>query len=250
MKIISCNIGGIESSYKKSDLLGFIKREDLDIICFQELKKAKKNIEKLPNELINIPNYNSYFFPHQEKGMHGVGIYTKIKPKNIKNGIGVEKFDHEGRTQILDFGEFTLVNVYCPHGANNNYLPKQLEYLDYLKEVILEMNKEKDKIIICGDFNMAHSDLDLSHENKRRKIYGYLPAQKQFIDDLIANNFIDSFRTIHPNSKKYTWKGPKNNWRLDYFFISKNLENYLKKADVLEKEELSDHNPILIELEF
>lgn len=83
--------------------------------------------------------------------MHGVGVYTKIKPKSVENGIGVEKFDYEGRTQILDFGEFNLVNVNCPHGANNKYLPKQLEYLKCLKEVIFEMNKEKDKIIVCGD---------------------------------------------------------------------------------------------------
>ena len=177
-----------------------------------------------------------------------MGIYTKIKPKSVKNGIGVEKFDYEGRTQIVDFGEFALINVYCPHGANNSYLPKQLEYLKHLKEVILKM--DEDKVIVCGDFNMAHTALDLNHENKRRKIYGFLPEQRQFIDDLLANNFIDSFRTLHPDLEKYTWKGPKNNWRLDYFVISDTLENYLKKADVLEKEELSDHKPILIELEF
>ncbi|MCL2688022.1 MAG: exodeoxyribonuclease III [Methanobrevibacter sp.] len=249
MKIISLNVNGIRKSFEKG-LLDFINKENPDIICFQEIKSKKE----LPDEIAKIPNYNSYSFLNELKSFSGVTTYTKIKALNIENGFGDERFDNEGRIQTLNFKDFKLVNTYCPSAKGTKEgLSNKLEYFEKLKDFIFSMQEKGEKLIVCGDFNIAHNEIDTSNTNKY--MYGFRPEEREILSKILSNGFVDAFRKFNPSLEQYSWiqykyrKSKENKGlRLDYFFVSDNLENNIEKSYILE-EELSDHNPIVLELE-
>ena len=249
-KIMSCNLKGIRAA-KRHGFLDVVKEENPDIICVQDLKTNLKNI---PNTLRNIPGYESYFYESNTRGQKGVGIYTKIEPNDVFEGLGVE-IGNEGRLLRLDFNDFIIISSFIPSGGKEKITYK-LDFLDryieYLKDLI--DNQEKD-IIVCGDFNIAHDEKDLY--DKRFRESGFKKEERERIDRLLNIGFKDAFREINPDleqvsfaSYQYRKKGEDyKGLRLDYFFINERLLDKVTNCRIKDYH-ISDHNPIFLELKF
>jgi len=250
MKIISWNVNGIRAVYKR-EFLKWLTKSQADIICLQEIKAQK---DQLPNDLINLKNYHFYLNQAQKKGYSGVAVYTKQKPIRVGYKLGLKRFDQEGRILKLKYPYFTLINLYLPHGG------REKENLDYKLKVYqrllnyLKRNKDKNLIII-GDFNIAHQEIDLARPKDNQNNIMFTSAEREQIDKLIKLGFTDTFRKFNQKPGNYTWWPYFNNcrqrnlgWRIDYAFTSKRITPKLKKAFILNKIPSSDHCPIGTEL--
>ncbi|MEI8060798.1 MAG: exodeoxyribonuclease III [Candidatus Berkelbacteria bacterium] len=247
MKIVSWNVNGIRAVIKKG-FWDWFSKTNADIVCLQEIKINSEDFDE-----IEIPK--GYFVTTNfadKKGYSGVAVFSKKVPKNIKLGLGEKRFDHEGRYLELDFGNFVLINIYLPHGG------RQKENLDYklsaYKKLFLRLEELKNKnVIIIGDFNIAHSELDLARPKNNQNNIMFTPEERKQIDKIIELGFVDSFRKYHQDGGNYTWwpwladcRARNLGWRIDYCFTSKNIK--LVSADILDKVIGSDHCPISIEL--
>ncbi len=251
-RIISWNVNGLRSVAKKG-FFDFIGKDNPDILCIQETKAREEDI---PKELKEVTNYYSYFSSPERKGYSGVGVYSKQKPLYVITNFGIDKFDAEGRTLILEYSNFILFNVYFPNGKmSSERLQYKMDFydmfLDYTKKLVIK-NK---KIIVCGDVNTAHKEIDIARPKENERISGFLPVERAWIDKFIEVGFIDSFRYFNKGPNNYSWwdyksKARERNvgWRIDYFFISSNLVQELKSAFILNEIFGSDHCPIGIEL--
>ena len=250
MRIISWNVNGLRAASKKGFLEWLIK-DDSDIVCLQEIRAYK---EQLSHNLVNPKNYYSYFNPAVKKGYSGTAVYTKKKPLSIKTNLITKKFSKEGRILWLEYSDFILINFYLPHGG------RQKEKLDYKIEsyhhILNLLKKTKNKnVILVGDFNIAHQEIDLARpKNNQDNIMFTLEERKQ-IDRIIKLGFIDTFRKFHQTEGGYTWWAYIANarernlgWRIDYIFISKDLILKVKDAFVLQNVFGSDHCPVGIEI--
>lgn len=261
MKLISWNVNGLRAVHRKEMFLPFVKKEDPDILLIQEVKAE---VSQLPDEVKNIPDYESYFtHPREKKGYSGVALYTKIKPKKVtyimngKNGEGEDEHHEEGRLIVAYYDDFVLLNVYFPNGGGG---PVRLKYkLDFYDEFLAYIEKLKragKKIIFTGDINTAHEEIDLARPKENEKNTGFLPEERAWLDEVVASGYIDTFRHFHPNKKEaYSYWDMKTaardrnvGWRLDYFFTSGNLAPRLKSADILSTVYGSDHCPVVLEL--
>ena len=254
LKIISWNVNGIRAAHKKG-LIDFIKMENPYIICLQETKAFE---EQLPNDLKNIEGYELFINPADpevKKGYSGVAIYTKLNPKIIiKNKLGNEFSDNEGRILSLEFDDFIIFNVYFPNGGKSK---EHFQYkLSFYEAIINHLSKlkNKTKIILCGDMNIAHESIDLARPKENEKSIGFLPEERYMITKFLNKGFIDTFRIFVKEGGHYSWWDMKTRsreknvgWRIDYFFVSDNMVNDIKKADILKDIMGSDHCPILIE---
>ncbi|AJA48237.1 exodeoxyribonuclease [Clostridium pasteurianum DSM 525 = ATCC 6013] len=253
MKIYSWNVNGLRAVSKKG-FFEFVSYENPDILCIQE---TKLQLETLSEELKNIKEYYSYFSFAERKGYSGVATYTKKKPVSIKHGIGIEKFDKEGRILITEFNEFILFNIYFPNGQKDEErLNYKLEFYDALFEYLDKLKIEDKKIIICGDYNIAHREIDIKNAKANEKISGFLPIERKLIDKFISKGYVDTFRSIHREEIKYSWwsyrfKARERNagWRIDYFLVTENLLENVKEADILNDVMGSDHCPVSILLD-
>lgn len=250
MKIISWNVNGLRGIYQRNFLRNF-KKINADFFCLQE---TKAQIEQLPTELLNQKRYYPYFNSAIRKGYGGVAIYTKKKPLKINSQIGLKRFDEEGRFLELDYSNFILINVYLPHGgrdkSNLGYKLKAYDYfIKYLK------SKIDKKVILVGDFNIAHEEIDLARPKQNQNNIMFTLKERSQIDRLIKVGFSDSFRIFNKKGGNYTWwpyfaNARKRNlgWRIDYIFISNSLNTKLKKASILNKIMGSDHCPTEIDI--
>jgi len=236
-------------------LLNWFSKEKPDILCVQETKAMK---EQLSDDLINIDGYASYFSSAERKGYSGTATYTKIKPAEVKNGIGVKKFDSEGRFLVTDFSDFILFNIYFPNGkAKKERLQYKMDFYEAFLKHLKKLLKQDKKIVVCGDVNTAHKEIDLARPKANEKISGFLPQEREWIDKLLETGFIDTLRVFNQKPEQYTWwdmmtRARERNvgWRIDYFFISKNLRDNLINAFILPEVMGSDHCPVGIELKF
>ena len=253
MKIYSWNVNGIRAIAKKG-FFTWIKDLDADIVCLQETKAAP---DQLGFDLTEITPYESSFAAAQKKGYSGVVTYSKVKPISIQIGLKENQFDREGRTIVSKYKNFTLFNIYFPNGkASPERLAYKMAYYDFLLEFLKELLKTEKNIIICGDVNTAHQEIDLARPKDNELISGFLKEERAWIDKLLDIGFIDSFRTINPTKKdQYTWWSQRSGarqrnvgWRIDYFFISNNLKKRLKSAEIHNQVQGSDHCPISIEI--
>ena len=229
----------------KKGLFDWFKAESPDILCLQEIK-AKVN--QIPPHLKNTPGYNVYFNSAERPGYSGVATYSKIKPINIKNGFGIEKFDNEGRTLITEFKDFVLFNIYYPNGKKNeDRLNYKLDFYDTFLSYADNVKAEGKNIVVCGDFNTAHREIDLSHPKQNEKISGFLPVERAWID---------TFRHFNKEPNQYSWWSMRTvarqrniGWRLDYFFVNKEFIKNVKNAFIMQDVMGSDHCPVGIEIE-
>lgn len=253
MRIYSWNINGLRAIAKKN-FFEWINEENPDILCVQETKIQE---HQLVDELTNIEGYYSFFSFAEKKGYSGVATYTKKKPINVYHGIGIEEFDNEGRILITEFEEFTIFNIYFPNGQRDEErLDYKLRFYDALLEFCNDLIKKDKKLIICGDYNTAHTPMDIKNAKANEKTSGFLPIEREWIDKLIENGYVDTFRKLNPETIKYSWwsyrfKARERNtgWRIDYHFVSDNLIKNVKKADILTEVYGSDHCPVMIEVE-
>lgn len=260
MRIYSWNVNGLRAVINKGALQKFITAEDPDILCIQETKAKQGQAE------IDLPEYEEIWNSAERPGYSGTAIFTKIKPISVQNTLPTDQSFQdqfgdpltEGRVLTAEFENFYLVNVYTPNSKRALERLKLREtfwdptFLDYLQS--LEQTKP---VIVCGDFNAAHEEIDLARPKTNHHNAGFTDQERQGITNLLNANFIDTFRSLHPEAERYTWwshwgHARENNvgWRIDYFFISHSLKKNLKSAEIYESYLGSDHCPISVELEF
>ena len=247
MRIVSWNVNGIRSVYKK----GYLNIESLgDIVCIQETKASPNDI---PKEIKNITGFKSFFSSPIRKGYSGVAVYTKIEPKNVSYSIGRKDFDEEGRVIILEFDNFYLFNIYFPNGkASPDRLKYKMDFYNHFLEYIENFRKN---IIICCDLNTAHKDIDLARPKENENVSGFLPEEREWIDNFLKKGFIDTFRFFNKDPGHYTWWDYKTRarernigWRIDYIFINEDLKTSLKNSTILTDIMGSDHCPVAIDI--
>lgn len=251
MKLYSWNVNGIRAVQKKG-FINWLHEESPDILCIQETKAQK---EQLDDELINIEGYTSYFMSAEKKGYSGVAVYTKEKAISVNN-LGIEEYDNEGRVIILEYKEFILINAYFP---NSQAKGKRLEYKIGFCDAILEYSNKKiaegKNVLLCGDYNIAHMEIDLANPKANEENPGYLPEERAWMTKYLSNGYVDLFREEHPEEVKYSWwsyrtKARDRNigWRIDYFTCNEEFKNKIKKTDILNDVMGSDHCPVSIEI--
>lgn len=255
MRIISYNVNGIRAAVKKG-LLDWMKTDPADIICLQETKAEKDNVDCTP---FNDLGYLDYWFSAQKKGYSGVAVFTKTKPDNIVYGTGHQVSDDEGRVIQLDFGDTRVINAYFPSGTSGD-LRQAFKYM-WLDEFFIYLNELKrthPKLIICGDYNIAHKEIDIHDPKGNKKSSGFLPEERAWMDKLVAGGYNDTFRLIHPAAAhRYSWWSQRfpsvrlNNkgWRIDYITVTDPLKNKVSDAEIFPDVKHSDHCPIYAKLE-
>ncbi|MCJ7688166.1 MAG: exodeoxyribonuclease III [Clostridiaceae bacterium] len=252
MKIYSWNVNGIRA-IKGKGFIDWILKDQPDILCIQETKIQEVQISE---ELKNIEGYYSYFSCAEKKGYSGVATYTKQKPISVTYGIGIERFDSEGRIVITEFKEFTLLNIYFPNGQKDEVrLKYKMDFYDALLDYCEILRAKGKKLIICGDYNTAHNAIDLKNPKANEKYSGFLPIERAWMDKFISYGYVDTFRSLHEAETKYSWwsyrfKAREKNvgWRIDYFFVTQDLLCEIKGADILNEVVGSDHCPVSINL--
>lgn len=252
MEIYSWNVNGIRAVQKKG-FVDWVLKEQPDILCIQE---TKAHIEQLDDEIINIDGYHSFFCSGERKGYSGVATYTKEKPISVKYGIGIEKYDKEGRILITEFEKFTLLNIYFPNGQKDDErLNYKMEFYDAILDYCENLKSEGKKLIISGDYNTAHKKIDLKNPKSNEKRSGFLPLEREWIDKFISYGYIDTFRYLNPEKVEYSWwsyrfKSREKNvgWRIDYNFVSDNFIDNVKGAEILTDVLGSDHCPVALSM--
>ena len=256
MKLISWNVNGLRAIHRKGNWEWWLK-ESPDIFCLQETKAQP---EQLPLDVKSPSGYFSYFsYPVVKKGYSGVAIYTKVEPISVSYGIGVQEFDQEGRVIVAEFKDFTLLNVYFPNGGGGpERLKFKLAFYDEFLKYVEKLRKGGKKIVFCGDINTAHEEIDLARPKQNEENTGFLPEERAWLDAVVNHGYIDTFRYLFPTKKdSYTYWDMKTasrerniGWRIDYFFMSSDLQKKLKTSRILSDILGSDHCPLLLELDF
>ena len=250
MKLISWNVNGIRACLNKG-FKEFFEDVDADIFCIQETKCQRDQID------LEFEGYTSYWNSAEKKGYSGTAIFTKIKPINVTYGIGIEQHDKEGRVITLEFENFYMVNVYTPNSK------RELERLDYrqiwedeFRKYLIKLSQSK-SVIICGDLNVAHKEIDLKNPKTNRKNAGFTDEERNKMTELLDAGFIDSFRLLYPDKENiYSWWSymgharEKNvGWRIDYFLVSNEMKTQIKEAMIFNEIMGSDHCPVGLEIE-
>jgi exodeoxyribonuclease-3 len=252
LKMLSWNVNGIRAVDKKGAMQWFFD-EKPDILCLQETKAQE---DQVPKNLKDVNGYQSYFTNAERKGYSGVGMYSKIPPKKVEHGFGINKFDSEGRTLMAEFEKFILFNIYFPNGKQSKErLKYKLDFYDAFLKFADKLKNKGKNIIICGDVNTAHKEIDLARPKENEKVSGFLPEERAWMDKLFGHGYIDTFRMFNDKPDNYTWWDMKSRardrnvgWRIDYFIISEGLKKNIKSAFILPDIMGSDHCPVGIEV--
>ena len=249
MKLISWNVNGIRACINKG-FKDFFNEIDADIFCIQETKCQKDQID------LEFKGYTSYWNSAEKKGYSGTAIFTKQKPISVTYGIGIEEHDKEGRVITLEFEKFYMINIYTPNSK------RELERLEYrqiwedeIRKYMLKLNKNK-PVIMCGDLNVAHNEIDLKNPKTNRHNAGFTDEERNKMTELLDAGFVDTFRVLYPDKENaYSWWSymgharEKNvGWRIDYFIVSKSIENCIKEAKIHSEIFGSDHCPVELEI--
>lgn len=250
MKLISWNVNGIRACVKKG-FLNYFKAEDADIFCLQETKLQEGQID------LDLEGYHQYWNYAEKKGYSGTAIFTKKEPLNVYYGINMEHHDKEGRVITLEFEDFFMVTVYTPNSQSAlARLEYRMEWENDFKNYLLELSKSKG-VVVCGDLNVAHKEIDLKNPKSNRKNAGFTDEERNKFSELLQSGFIDTYRYFYPDLEgTYSWwsyrfNARKNNagWRIDYFLVSNNLESRIKDAKIDTDILGSDHCPVKLIME-
>ena len=253
MKLISYNVNGIRAAMGK-DFLTWLKDANPDVLCIQE---SKAQPERIDEQGFKDLGYKCFWYSAEKKGYSGVGILSKQQPKHVEYGIGIDYMDTEGRIIRTDFENFSAISVYVPSATNIDRLDLKMQFcydfLDYIKA----LKKEIPNLIISGDFNICHQAIDIHDPIKLAKVSGFLPMEREWLSKFIEEcSLIDSFRHFNHAPHQYSWWSYRANarannkgWRLDYNFVSQNMEVQMKRAVILKEAIHSDHCPVMVELD-
>ncbi len=252
MKIISYNVNGVRSAQSKG-LVEWLKSTNADVVCLQEIKANKDQIDLAPFEEAGYNHH--YWFSAQKKGYSGVAILSKKEPIHVEFGTGIESMDFEGRNLRADFPECSVMSVYVPSGTNLDRLSHKLEYMDLFHDYIDQLKKTYPNLIICGDYNICHEAIDIHDPIRNQNVSGFLPEERAWFSRFLQSGFVDAFRHFNEEPHQYSWWSYRANsrannkgWRLDYTLVSKPLEAKLKRAVILPEAVHSDHCPVLVEI--
>ena len=251
MKLISWNVNGLRACVGKN-FMDFFHEIDADIFCIQESKLQEGQID------LDLPGYHQYWNYAEKKGYSGTAIFTKQEPLSVSYGIGIEEHDKEGRVITLEFEQFYMITVYTPNSQNElARLPYRMEWEDAFRGYLKKLEETK-PVVVCGDLNVAHKEIDLKNPKTNRKNAGFTDEEREKFTVLLDSGFIDTFRYFYPDVEGiYSWwsyrfqaRAKNAGWRIDYFLISKCLENNLKSAHIHTDILGSDHCPVECVLEF
>jgi len=253
MRIISYNVNGIRAAIKKG-FLEWLKTDPADVICIQETKAMQEDVD---HSVFGELGFNNYWFSAQKKGYSGVAVFAKIKPDHVQYGTGHKVSDDEGRVLQLDFGDIRLVNAYFPSGTTGEERQSfKYVWLDEFFVYLNELKKKHPNLILCGDYNIAHKEIDIHNPKGNQKTSGFLPDERAWMDKFFKSGWIDSFRHFNPGPDRYTWWSQRfpsvriNNkgWRIDYINVTESLKKRLKSAEIYPDVKHSDHCPVYLEL--
>lgn len=250
MKLISWNVAGFRACLKKG-FDDFFSAIDADVFCIQEAKVTDDQFDYMPD------GYKKYLYPAEKKGYSGTLVYSKIEPLNVTYGIGIEEHDHEGRAITMEFEKFFLVNVYVPNVKRDlSRLDYRMVWEDDFRLYLKNLEKRK-PVVVCGDFNVAHEEIDIKNAKSNRGNAGFTDEERAKYTELLDSGFIDTYRYFHPNEAVYTWwsymgKARANNvgWRIDYFVVSKDFINQVENPKIYNEIMGSDHCPIGLTVNF
>lgn len=253
MKIISYNVNGVRAAMAKG-LTEWLKNANPDVLCLQEIKALESQIEKTAFE--DLGYKYQYWHSAEKKGYSGVAILSKIKPNHVEVGSGINYMDIEGRILRADFDTVSVMSLYLPSGTNIERLDFKFTFMDDFQDYINQLKVSHPNLVICGDYNICHQAIDIHDPIRNANVSGFLPVEREWLDNFMKSGFIDSFRHFNKEPHNYSWwsyrANARNNnkgWRIDYNLVAQPLENRLQRALILPEAKHSDHCPILVEIE-
>lgn len=253
MRIITYNVNGLRSAINKG-FLEWLKTDPADVICLQEIKANKEDIDCAALEALG---YNLCFFSANKKGYSGVAVFSKVKPDHVQLGNGRTQSDFEGRVLRVDFGPLTLINAYFPSGTTGDERQTyKYQWLDEFFGYLAELRETRPQLVVCGDYNIAHREIDIHNPKSNKDSSGFLPEERAWMDRFLAAGFIDAFRHLNPDAAHhYSWwsfransRANNKGWRIDYISVSEPLRSALKHAAIYPDVAHSDHCPVYAEL--
>lgn len=252
ISVLSYNLNGVRAAIKNG-LLDWLSDKSYDVICLQEIKADDSVFD---TTVFDKLGYMCYTFPAVKKGYSGVAILTKIKPDNIVKGCGIQAYDDEGRNIRIDIGDISIMSAYFPSGTTGDERQGvKMQYLDAFFEYIQKLQKERPKLIICGDYNIAHTEIDIHNPVANKDTSGFKPEERAWMTKFFDSGFIDTFRHISPDPHQYSWWSYRANsrannkgWRIDYISATKNLKDNILSAAMYQDAIHSDHCPVHLRL--
>jgi exodeoxyribonuclease-3 len=253
MKIISYNVNGIRSALSKG-FLEWLQATNADVVCLQEIKCCDDKIDKT---IFHNLGYEVHWHPAVKKGYSGVAILSKVQPKKVEVGCGMEVYDNEGRVLRIDFDGFSVLNVYMPSGSSGDERQGfKMKWLADFHHYANKLKAELPGLVICGDYNICHQPIDIHNPKSNANSSGFLPEERDWFSKFLATGFTDTFRHFNQEPHNYTWwsyragaRGKNLGWRIDYLLATDNLKEKLKRAAILPEAKHSDHCPVMLELE-
>ena len=254
MKITTWNVNGLRAALSKG-AWDWVRQSNPDVLCLQEIKSRP---DQIPTEFLSqFINHRVFWNPAVKPGYSGVATFSTREPLMVDYGIGLEQFDHEGRVIRTKFTDFTLFNVYFPSGQRGmDRVAYKLEFYSHLLEICDQMQAAGEKVMLCGDFNTAHNEIDLRHPKANKNTSGFLPEERAWVDKYLSHGFVDIYRWLYPEKVEYTWwtylaNARKNNvgWRLDYFLVSEALTPFVRDVVIHGDVTGSDHCPVTLSID-
>jgi len=255
MKIITYNVNGIRAALSKN-WLDWLKATQADVVCLQEIKASPDQLVDL--HLLEELGYQHYWYPAEKKGYSGTAIFTKITPKHVEYGCGLPDYDREGRVIRADFEHCSVLSTYFPSGSSGDERQAfKYQFLNDFKLYINTLKSTLPNLVICGDYNICHKPIDIHNPKSNANSSGFLPEEREWMENFIQSGFVDSFRHFNEEPHLYTWwsyragaRSKNLGWRIDYTLVSESLKENLKRAAILPDAKHSDHCPVLVELAF
>jgi exodeoxyribonuclease-3 len=253
LRIVSYNVNGIRSAMNKG-LIDWLKTDVADIFCVQETKAHKDNVA---HALFTELGYHDYWFSARKKGYSGVAVFTKIKPDHVEYGTGHQVSDDEGRVIQLDFGDTRLINAYFPSGSSGEERQQyKYSWLEEFYNYLEQLRGKYPRLILCGDYNIAHREIDIHDPKGNKNSSGFLPEEKAWMDKFLANGWVDTFRSLNPGGDRYSWwsqrfpsvRQQNKGWRIDYISVTEPLRESVLNAEIYPDVKHSDHCPVYLEL--
>jgi len=253
LKIISYNVNGIRAAINKG-FIDWLQETNVDVICIQEIKANKEQVQ---TNLLDKIGYHNYWFSAQKKGYSGVAIFSRIKPKKVIYGTKINHIDFEGRVIQADYDDFSVISLYLPSGTNIDRLEYKFKFMKDFHKYIDDLKTKYPKLVICGDYNICHKEIDIHDPVRNKNVSGFLPEERRWLDKFINSGFIDSFRHLNLEPHNYSWWSYRANsrvnnkgWRIDYALVTESLKRNIENSFILNSVKHSDHCPIGIELNF
>ena len=253
MKIYSWNVNGIRAATKKG-FLDWLEASEADVVCLQETKAHK---EQLPKEILEGHGYKNVWHSAEKKGYSSVATFYKEEPLYIQKGLGIERFDREGRVIVTEHDNFLLYNIYFPNGQRDQ---ERLDYkMDFYEDLLVILNEQVESgnnVVVAGDWNTAHKEIDLARPKDNVKNSGFLPEERAMLDKYVENGYVDTFRLFHKEPDRYSWwtyrmgaRGRNIGWRIDYFWVNEGFVENIVDAEIHDDVMGSDHCPVSLEIE-